>query len=520
MMLASRRRGAFALGLLCSLAATSCISKGDTNVTSNGNNVQREDAEDSGAPTAVTSLADDESSSESPIEDTATTDEKTTASGESAAASSSATDTDDSESISEETAAADSSAEPDSIAEEQSDSEETDVGGDTSQTDTGSDEPDAAAVEPEVETERCSLTSGRPALGEAELLTKNDIADKLAFYVAAGPSEHLVTWTSGSALRFFQFNEEGRSKEITSLPLEPLGALLPGVAAVYSAEAKAYAVTWKELTSGNTNNIAFNWIKAGIWTEEEAIRFGDGQRTDWGQAIGLAYDGNHYAIGPNAEHPYAVIVNQLGTGTMQGPSGTPFTRVQSRDIVSIGGDKFATVGHYNDGEVGTFWDALGVFNADTGESNVYNVSPGPSLEGLVGQANPRNTQLAWVGEALAVSFGDGAALRYALLSTQGETPFSLALSNESPTPLDLYFDPEDSITYILSTDGQGVYFMGVDALSGDVVVPNRGIAKGEDVSDGFLLWDEAAGRHRIYFSSKVGNLHQIYTSSVGCEVPN
>jgi hypothetical protein len=205
---------------------------------------------------------------------------------------------------------------------------------------------------------------------------------------------------------------------------------------------------------------------------------------------------------------------------MKCPSATHFTRLLPRDIVAIGDDEFVTLGHYNDTNVNTYWDALSIFNAETGEATIHDVSPGPSFEGAAGPTGPRNMQLAWVGDALAVSYGDGTALRYALVSKQGEIPFSLPLSAESPTPLDLYFDPEDSITYILSTDGQGVYFMGVDALSGDVVVPNRGIAKGEDVSDGFLLWDEAAGRHRIYFSSKVGNLHQIYTSSVGCEVPN
>jgi hypothetical protein len=494
-----------------------CISKGDTQINNTGESAKgkQNTPSDAGAPSPT---KHDSRPSSNDARDAASSPQSTADDTSAGPTSKPDEAPEPSANNSTDAAAPDTSVTPKPTGNTPSPATTTDNGSAPSGSDTSAsptDAVDAGESAQPVLNEVCSPSSGLPVVSKATLISVKDYVDKTSFSATAGPSEHFVAWADPGNKKIHFLTVGDEVSAVGQLAVEVDAPLLPTIAVVYSSEAEAYAVTWSG-SGGGSNNVGFNWIKDGAWLDDAHLYGVDLVPGYVASPMGLAYDGTTYAIAPAAQHPYGILVSQLGTGNIIAPAGGHFSRRESRDIVAIGDGKFANLGHYNDGSVGQLWETLSVF--DSGGGQAFDTSSGVLFDGVGASAEATNPQLVWLGSDLfGVVYGDSSnALRFSLLSGTGAVINNYSLS-DGQWPLDAYFDAEQSVLYILATNGADITFMAIDPNDdAKAVLKNRAIAPGEDVTDGFLLWDEAQGRHRAYFTTKDGNLHQIYTSLVEC----
>jgi hypothetical protein len=501
---------------------TGCISKGDTQITNAAQSGDDDDSEESeadagGSDTQDSTLPATPSSDEEPEPGPAT--EPVDSAGPSS------TPSDDDTMMSSEPTA--SSSEP-PVA---SSSAPTNTGGANGTTPEPEPEPESTPsggsggdAPVEVPSVACALSSGNPLLGSADTLTPGDVVDKEQFAVAAGPSEHLVVWidktSNAPALGWLTVDEAGP----TGVAYVDFQAETPMpqayLAAVYSAEANssqgAYALAWK-----NSSSVQFNWLAAGDWVLEAPSDYSGEFTVPYvnEDGIALAYDGSNYGIVPLAQHPYLMFVSPTGSNSIASPAPEQFTRQEARDVLVDDNGNFVTVGRYHNGSVSSPVQIITSFDAGagTGTSTIINAETLLFQNFDVGDLGPKGIELVWDGAAVGVAYGGdakSAGLHYARVTLGGNVTSTTVPVARNLTPLDAWFDAESGVVYVLSTDGgNDVYFVGVNATNGEVIVENAVVAAGSGITEGYLFWDEQAGRHRAYFASEEGSGRSVAARS-------
>lgn len=510
--------------------ATACVSKGATNITTNASGSKKDDSakDDAGEAASNPQTGDVDASTGQPSTPPDRDDESSSSEDDSDDEDPTATATsndDETESDDPQTSPEPSS---DDTAEEPTQDDDRSVSDDTVDSDDTT--PDAASTaeteEPEPPPQpkpvyACSAEMNRVARGEAVKISNGDLVDKTDFVAVPGPGEHWVGWidTSPSAPKLVSLTfEDNEASALKKLALEDDSAPTAAIAAAYSAEAGdagAYAVSW--LDAAGTR---MNWVSGEAWVEAEAKTIATGVPF-WGR-VEMAYNGDRYGVHFTSNHAYLADVSEAGSADV-GAAGESFPGIEARDVVVDADGHFVTFGRYHDGSVSSFWNAINTFDGDTRTQATLQGTPifGTYPFNTPRQdSGPNEMQLAWDGAAVGLAYGesDNDGVHYAQVTTAGSVVFDEIVTDDGQLPLDLYFDVEANLMYLLSSDGADVYITAFSPEDGIPVIESRLLVSGEGVVRGYLLYDEGAERLRAYYASGAG-VHQIFTTLVECNEP-
>lgn len=380
--------------------------------------------------------------------------------------------------------------------------------------------------------------AGSCAFQEASQLTVN-ASSKRGLSVSTDGTAHFVTWLGqpGGADKWQYFMSDGSGAPgvpITGDAVKPGGPNGAYIESIYSAKTQRFVALWMD----HADSYAYPQVRR--------VK-ADGTQDDTATASGLGSfisndaAGRHRLALANDTFLLSYYFCPMGGGDCSNLPANPTFHGQPYmfmgeqtlagsspglvygEVPKFEGQRIGQTVAFNDSESQTSGFLL--FSDGSSGPRLTRVVLGEKPQGPVGfepAGNGSNinaeTRIAWDGEALvAFSYGAGSgltggqALRQERFTLLGKRTLEAKIDIKPVRTVSIHV--ADSVVSLLATDGSALYFL-QRTQSGEEILAPQVVGSGTELTGAYLLRD--AGGFVAFWMAKVSNIEQVFSTRIVC----